>query len=327
MRKWVPLVLPLVGLVMFVWIVRGIGLSNIVDVLRDIDPRKLLIFPPITAFIIWMHGLRWRLLMRMIGIDYSRWKSTMVWSIGFFGASVTPAKVGDALRAYYLARDTDRVFAECFATVVVDRLLDIVVMLVLGVVSGVIFTYYYAPVASVWIIVAALPVVFFFIYLFFHRELMKKLLGPLFRTLVPSRYRDEMSLHFHGFYDALGVYLREWKRTSVGFTYTLLFWASVLLLAYAVSRMLELQVTLGYLCLLLPLLTLVEIIPVSVAGLGTREAAAIYLFSVVGVGGTEAVAFSLLYVVLGTYMVAAVGFVAWLFKPRSLRDKLKKKTT
>jgi uncharacterized protein (TIRG00374 family) len=327
MRKWVPLVLPLVGLGIFVWIIRGIGLSNILGVLRGVDPRKLLIFPLFTIFIIWMHGLRWRLLMRMVGIDYSLWRSNVVWAIGFFGASITPAKVGDALRAYYLSRDAEREFAVCFATVVIDRLLDLVVMLVLGIVTLLLFSYYYIRLASVWIIVAAIPVLFFLIYLFFHRELMRRFLGPFFRTLVPSRYREELSLHFHSFYDAMAIYLRNWKQTSVGFTYTLLFWGAVLLMAYAIVRMLGLNITLGYLALLLPMLTLVETIPVSVAGLGTREAAAIYFFSVVGVGGTEAVAFSLLYVLLGTYMVAAVGFVAWLFKPRRLRGNFVRSTS
>jgi hypothetical protein len=323
MRKWVPLVLPLVGLVTFIWIMRGIGVSNVIDVVRGVDPRKLLIFPFFTAFIIWMHGLRWRSLLGMVGIDYPLWRSSIVWTIGFFGAAITPAKVGDALRAYYLSRDTDRDFAACFATVVVDRLLDIVVMMGLGVVSLLLFSYYYIRLASIWIIVAAVPVIGGLMYLFFHRELMRRFFGPFFRTLVPARYRDELSLHFNGFYDAMGIYVRGWRKTGPGFVYTILFWLAVLFMAYAIIRVLDLNITFGYIALRLPLLTLVETIPVSIAGLGTREAAAIYFFSVVGVGGSEAVAFSLLYVFLGTYMVASVGFVAWLLKPRRFRDKLK----
>lgn len=322
MKKWITLILPLVGLALFVWIIRGIGLGNVLDVVRRVDPWKLLVFPVFAAFILWMHGLRWQYLMRMIGIDYSLWRSTVVWGIGFFGASVTPAKVGDAVRAYYLSRDTEHNFAKCFVTVVVDRLLDVAVMLVLGVVAVIIFSYYYIELPSTWIILGAVPVLVALIYLTLHRRLMRKLLRPFFKALTPPKYQDELALHFHSFYDALGIYLREWKRTSVGFVYTLFFWAAVAGLAYAVAWILNIPVSPWYLCLLLPLLTLVEIIPISVAGLGTREAASIYFFSVIGIDSTQAVAFSLMYVLLGTYLVAGFGFFAWLFRPAWLRQKL-----
>jgi uncharacterized protein (TIRG00374 family) len=133
MKRWITLILPLIGLAIFVWIIRGIGLGNVLEIIRGIDPRKLLIFPVFTALILWVHALRWQYLMRIIGIEYGLWRSAMVWAIGFFGASITPAKVGDALRAYYLSRDIDRSFAESFLTVVVDRLFDVIVMLLLGI--------------------------------------------------------------------------------------------------------------------------------------------------------------------------------------------------
>jgi len=56
MRKWVSLILPLVGLVIFVWIVRGTGLDRILDTYRKIDPRSLAVFPVFTVFILWIRG-------------------------------------------------------------------------------------------------------------------------------------------------------------------------------------------------------------------------------------------------------------------------------
>jgi uncharacterized protein (TIRG00374 family) len=324
MKRWITLITPLIGLAIFVWIIRGIGFGNVVEIIRAIDPRRLLIFPVFTALILWVHALRWQYLMRIIGIEYGLWRSAMVWAIGFFGASITPAKVGDALRAYYLSRDIERPFAICFLTVVIDRLFDVIVMLVLGVVAVFIFSYLYIQLPSVWIILGCVPLLVGVIYLLLHRELMRKLFGPFFRALTPEKYRDELSLHFHSFYDTLGIYLRNWRRTSLCFIHTLVFWILVLLLAYSVTRILELQVPMGYVALILPMLTLVEIIPISISGLGTRDAAAIYFFGVIGIDDpAQAVAFSLLYVLLGLYAVALVGFFAWFFMPRSLREKVR----
>jgi uncharacterized protein (TIRG00374 family) len=324
MKRWITLILPLIGVAIFVWIVRGIGLSNVLDIIREIDPVNLLIFPVFTVAILWVHALRWQYLLRIIGIDYSLWRSAMVWAIGFFGASVTPAKVGDALRAYYLSRDINRSFAECFVTVVVDRLFDVIVMLLLGVVAVFVFSFYYIQLPSVWIMLGCVPILIGLIYLFLHRELMRKLFGPFFKSMTPEKYRAELSLHVDAFYFGLAIYLRNWRRTSVCFLHTFAFWVLVLLLAHTVTRVLHIDVSLGYMALILPMLTLVEIIPISISGLGTREAAVIYFFGIVGVDDpAQSVAFALMYVLLGLYAVALVGLFAWLFMPRSHREKLK----
>jgi uncharacterized protein (TIRG00374 family) len=197
-------------------------------------------------------------------------------------------------------------------------------MLLLGVVAVFVFSYYYIQLPSVWIILGCVPLLAGLIYLLLHRELMRKLFGPFFKSLTPEKYRDELSLHFHSFYDTLGIYLRSWRRTSVCFIHTLVFWILVLLLAYSVTRVLEIEVSIGYMALILPMLTLVEIIPISISGLGTREAAVIYFFGIVGIEDpAQAVAFSLMYVLLGLYAVALVGFFAWLLMPRSLREKIR----
>jgi hypothetical protein len=68
----------------------------------------------------------------------------------------------------------------------------------------------------------------------------------------------------------------------------------------------------------MPMVTLVEIIPVSVSGIGTREATVIFFFSAVGIGSAQAVAFSVGYLIAGTYLTALAGFIAWLANPAKL---------
>ncbi|MDH3215931.1 MAG: flippase-like domain-containing protein [Candidatus Krumholzibacteria bacterium] len=323
MKRWISLLLPLIGVAIFAWIIRGIGVNNLIDTFRHVEAKKLLTFPVFTLFILLMRGLRWQYVMGLIGIRYSLWRSSVVWSIGFFAASVTPAKVGDALRAYYLSRDSDRSLAESFLTVVIDRLMDLITMLVLGVVAVFFFSYYYIDLPSAWVVVVGTVIMFGLIYLGFHRELVRRLGGPLFRVLIPAKYQEELGAHFDSFYDSLAIYIRQWKKTLLGFGFTLLFWVGVALLAYTVADIMDINVPFRYLCLMLPVMTLVEILPISIAGLGTRDAAVIYLFSIIGVSSTQALGFSLLFMLAGTYLLALFGFVAWLCKPAKLRQKLK----
>jgi len=318
MRKWISLLLPLVGLAIFVWIVRGAGVSRILETYRQIDARRLAIFPLFTVFILAVRGYRWWLLLRLVGIPYSRWRSTVVWAIGFFAASITPGKVGDAVRALYVSRETGRGFGESFLTVFMDRLMDLVTVLVFGVVTIFIFSSRYTDMPSFWVIIAASLALLALVYLVLHRGLMRKLAGPVFRILTPTKYRSQLSAEVQGFYDALGLYARHWKVTAFAALLTLVFWVGVVVLAFTVVRTLGVDVSFGYVALIMPMVTLVEIIPVSVSGIGTREATVIFFFSAVGIGSAQAVAFSVGYLIAGTYLTALAGFIAWLANPAKL---------
>jgi hypothetical protein len=318
MKKWVSLLLPLVGLAVFVWIVRGTGVNRILETYRQIDARRLVIFPLFTVFILAVRGYRWWLLLRLVGIPYSRWRSTVVWAIGFFAASITPGKVGDAVRALYVSRETAKGFGESFLTVFMDRLMDLVTVLVFGVATIVVFSSRYMDMPSLWVIIAAALALLALVYLVLHGGLMRKLAGPVFRILTPAKYRSQLSAEVEGFYDALGLYARHWKVTAYAAVLTLVFWVGIVVLAFTVAQTLGIGVSFGYVALIMPMVTLVEIIPVSVSGIGTREATVIFFFSAVGIGSAQAVAFSVGYLIAGTYLTALAGFIAWLANPAKL---------
>jgi glycosyltransferase 2 family protein len=320
MRKWISLVLPLVGLVIFVWIVRGTGLDRVLDTFRRIDPKRLAVFPIFTVFILWIRGYRWWILLRLVGIPYTKRRSSMVWAIGFFAASITPGKVGDAVRALYVSRETGRGLGESFLTVFMDRLMDLVVVLVFGVATILLFSYRYTDMPSIWVIVAASVAALGLVYLVLNRSLMRALAGPFFRALTPKKYRAQLSTQVHGFYDALSLYAGRWRSTAFAFFLTLVFWAGIVLLAYTATRILEIDVSFGYVALMMPMVTLVEIVPISISGIGTREAAVIFFFAAVGIGSAQAVAFSIMYLMAGTYLTALVGFLAWLANPAKLNE-------
>ncbi|MEJ2721549.1 MAG: lysylphosphatidylglycerol synthase transmembrane domain-containing protein [bacterium] len=320
MKRILSVILPLIGLAIFVWIIRGIGVDKILDAFRNVDPRKLAAFPIFTVFIFWIRGLRWWLLMRVVGIEYTQWRSAVVWSIGFFAAAITPGKVGDALRAFYLSRETGRNFGESFVTVFVDRLMDLGTVLIAGVITLLIFSYYYIDLPSVWLFVIVVLAVFGGIYLVLHRGLMKKLIGPAVKLVVPERYRGMLGAHVHGFYDSLADYPRQWRLTLAAYGLCLGFWTGVIVLAYSVTQLLGIDISFGYVVLMMPAVTLVEILPISISGLGTREASVIFFFSLVGLSSAEAVGFSITYLLIGTYLTALVGFIAWLANPAKLRQ-------
>lgn len=318
MRKKLSLILPFLGLALFVYIVGRTGIDRIADVFREANARMLAVTPVFVFVIILLRGLRWRILMRVIGIDFPLWKSARVWTIGFFAASVTPAKAGDAVRALYITEDTGRTFGETFLTVFIDRLWDLLIVLALGLVSILLFSRYYIEIPSVWIAGLASAGIAVCVYLAMNRSLMRRLLKPLFDVLVPQKYKETFSLNFNTFYDSLARYGRDRGTLVSAFLLTIALWALIFLLAFFIMQMLGIEIGLAYVFLIMPIVTLVELLPISVSGLGTREAAVIYFFSVVGFSGAEAVGFSIGYLLIGTYLTALTGFVMWIRHPVKL---------
>ena len=318
MRKKLSFLLPFLGLSLFVYIVGRTGLDNITGIIRDADARILPLAPVLVVAIILVRGIRWRILMRVVDIDYSLWRSAKVWTIGFFAASVTPAKAGDTLRAFYVREDTGRTFGEAFLTVFIDRLWDLMFVLALGVVSVLVFSRFYMEIPSGWIVLTASLGIAVCVYLATRRALMRRLLKPMFDALVPKKYKEAFSLNFNTFYDSLALYRRDRGAMVAAFLLTVLVWALVFLLAYYITVLFGIDVDLKYVVLIMPIVTLVELIPISVSGLGTRDATVIYFFSVVGISSAAAVGFSIGYLFIGTYLTALAGFLMWLRHPVKL---------
>lgn len=318
MRKKVSLVLPFLGLVLFAYIVANTGIDKIVGVFASADLELLLLSPLAVLAIVVLRGVRWRFLMRAVGIEYSLWRSASVWTIGFFAASVTPAKAGDVIRALYVQEDTGRTFGEAFLTVFIDRLWDLVLVLVLGVASVLVFSRYYIRLPSFWIVVLAVAGIGLCVFVATNRRLMRRLLKPVFETLVPEKYKEMFSLNFHTFYDSLARFRRRPAIAAGALGLTVLVWALVFGLAWYIALILRVAVEPAYVFLIMPIVTLVELLPVSVSGLGTRDATVIYFFSVVGVSSAQAVGFSLGYLLVGTYLTALAGFALWIRHPVKL---------
>ncbi len=315
MRRLLSILLPVIGLAIFAFIVVRAGPGRIAGVLGAIRMRDLAWAPLLIGGIALTRGARWRYVLRCVGIDYSLARSTQVFMIGFFASAVTPAKAGDAVRAIYVRNETGHSLGEALLTVFVDRIWDLGFILVAGVATAVVFSHRYIAMPSAPLFIGGAVVLAGLTILMMRRGFMRAVLRPVFTILVPARHREGMAANFHTFYDALRTYGGDPRRTAVMFGFTLLCWVIIFVNAVYVSWLVHAPVSPGYIVLIMPIVTLVELLPFSVSGLGTRDATVIYFFSVVGVGSAEAVGFSLMYMLIATYLTAIVGFVLWMRNP------------
>jgi uncharacterized protein (TIRG00374 family) len=85
-----------------------------------------------------IRALRWRLLLENVGFTKTNgihlpkfWKIVEIIYISFFANAVVPAKLGDLYRAYLLRQEIGVSTTRSFGTVLAERLLDLIVLLLL----------------------------------------------------------------------------------------------------------------------------------------------------------------------------------------------------
>ena len=117
-----------VGLLAF--FLRNANLSAVWAEMRAADPGLLILATVVTLSSYLIRAARWQALLRPLGrVRFSSAFETTV--IGFAASVILPARAGEFLRPYLLARREQLSATAAFATIVLERLLDLATVLLL----------------------------------------------------------------------------------------------------------------------------------------------------------------------------------------------------
>jgi len=136
-RTLLPLLIVIVALI-FLARRENINPEKTWDAIRNANAFLFL-----AAFVIYylsfpLRALRWRLLLENAGFTKTNnihlpkfWKLVEIIYISFFANAVVPAKLGDLYRAYLLRQEIGVPTTRSFGTVIAERLLDLIVLLLM----------------------------------------------------------------------------------------------------------------------------------------------------------------------------------------------------
>jgi len=136
-RTIVPLAIAIVALVIFAQKI------NINPKLTWLAMRNAKVYFVFAAFIIYylsfpIRTFRWRMLLENIGYTKENgiqlpkfWKLLEIIYVSWFANVIVPAKLGDLYRAYLLRREAGLPASRTFGTVLAERLLDLIILLLL----------------------------------------------------------------------------------------------------------------------------------------------------------------------------------------------------
>ncbi|MCX6802056.1 MAG: lysylphosphatidylglycerol synthase transmembrane domain-containing protein [Candidatus Diapherotrites archaeon] len=312
-----------VGILILLAILLSIDLGKLFETLSKTDlllfcAAVLMGFPAI-AF----RSLKWQLMLKKQGHSFSFSKIFRYYFIGIGLGSFTPGRLGDFAKALFVNKKI-RSLSVSFSSVLVDRVVDLTVLVGLGALSICAFLLLYGvSVISIPVIIAMLCGLAFCFYLLFNKPLLKKVLRPFYRILVPEKFKEKLSAGFDSFIGSAQALLKNRSLLLAAVFLSLVSWlfeaASQQFLAVALG----ISLSFSFLFLVVSLSNIVSLLPVSVSGIGTRDALLIMLFSLQGIPAESAVAFSFL-VLFSTTLLSLVGIAFMAFEKIELKELLEK---
>ncbi|EFO81069.1 hypothetical protein OSCT_1100 [Oscillochloris trichoides DG-6] len=131
MRRYLPWLLKLLGPLLLIIFLANANLGALIETLRNaaLWPiiLSLLLMPPFVIIKSW----RWVRLLREMDLHLDMPTAIALYTVGLFYGATTPGQAGDLLKAVYL-RERGQPMAPAMLSVVLDRLFDLIIMAVLG---------------------------------------------------------------------------------------------------------------------------------------------------------------------------------------------------
>ncbi len=304
MQKRYSKLFVLIGIGIFIYLLSNIDLAILVNSFRKLN---LLLFLISLAFIIpsvTLKSFKWLLIVdKKDRIPLP--KAIVAWVAGFGAGMVTPGKVGNFLRAKFLKGK----LGKSLLTVFVDRINDVFLLFILGIFSIFIL---FSNKNSLFNL-SYLFILFFILFLILilvlrNEKLIRKIAKPFYKYLIPEKFKKSIGENFNIFYRN---FEKLEKRKILGnFLLTILAWFVGFLQYWFLSFAFGLNLSYFSICLITPILLLVQLIPISISGIGTREATSVLLLSSFGISPELAIAFSL-GIMVKDYIIGGIGLIFW----------------
>jgi glycosyltransferase 2 family protein len=278
----------LVSGLLLTYVLRKMDLQNIAAHFREMDLRLFILSALLFLVNNFLAAFRWRLLLNN---SMPAGKLFSLVLIGSFFNNLLPGSVGgDAVKAYYLYRDTQE-GGKSIASVFLDRYVGFLALLTIGLISGLVAFKDLAAVGMQWI-----TPLLFIAFLGGSLVVFGLRIGRRFATI--AAFHD----YFHDTIRNRPVILKTYLLSLVMQTI-------IIFMVYLIGRSIGYQLSFSALFVYLPIIFTVIMVPVSVSGLGLREGAFVLLFGLTGVPAEASATISFLW-----FLSIAAGSLVGLFE-------------
>jgi uncharacterized protein (TIRG00374 family) len=267
------LVLPFIGLIILAYIIYSLDVHKIITAFLSIEPIFIMYSLLLTIPLLILRNVIWQIILKEQKITVRFFDSLKIYLIGVFYGSISPGYYGQLMRIPYLKEKTGEPFGKLFINTIIETFLhtfSLYGMMIIGavLVSGTIPQL--LPITIVWIICWALLAVYFT-----RKERGEKFFRVFITYLIPKKVKP----HLNAFVDSFYSDFPRFKAMILPYILGSITWIIVFSQEYLILLGLGLQIPYFAFLVLFPIANVAGFIPITFAGLGTRELTAIIIFT------------------------------------------------
>lgn len=298
-----------IGIIVFAYLLYTIDLAQTYRLLRNVS--KLYLLPVVLLFLalIGIKARRWQSIFRTQKIHSSYRGAFLAYLSSFVIGIVTPGRAGEMIKVNYLI-NLGHSFGKSFFSVLLDRLLDVAFVLLVGC-SGMLLFFSAFKLQIIFAGCAALFVLLTAIFLR-RKEYIRRF---VFARFVPDKVKEKITLVF----SEMSEGIRDVSSASWGkaFVYTVSSWMVGYFQIYLLALSLGIGVSFIQIAIFISVIGVISLLPISMSGIGVRDASLVFFFSRIGRSREEAIALSCLILSM-MFSWSLISLAAWLVKPLKL---------
>jgi len=292
---------PIIGIGIFIYILIKIDVTKVFEEIKNVNIYLFSIAVILTFLSLITQMLKWFILAKSQGMNIPIMKAFKINIISYFYGFITPAKVGNIVRANYLKEYSGGDSSLGVTNFIIDKILDLLSLVIIVVIFSFSFkniiskNYFYISLLFFIIFIVC-------IFIFKDKERSKKILRSIYIYLIPKKIKGVLKNSFYSFYK----HLPQKKYFILFLLMNMINWIVIYLSIFFIGLSLGIQISFLKFLVIFPIATLVGYIPITISGIGTREVVLISLMGIFGIESSKVISMSILNILIGGMIPSSI---------------------
>ncbi len=309
----------ILGIVLLILVFKDADMDKIMSVYKKGNYLYLIIatvFFGLTAFI---RSLQWQLILSPLE-KVSQKVIFPITAVGFYCILILPMRMGELVRPFLVSQRYSKItFSSAVATVVVDRIADMFLILICFLVSLFFVRLPDILIEGIYIISLIIIVAIAFVILFYFKPTLTLNLTNRLLKFFPEWIRTKICGILERFREGFAI-ITDFKKVFYTIFYSLILYSCSFVGIYFLFLFTGLDLTI-YHAVLVNIIVVIGVSVVSVPGfIGSFQFACALALSLFGVNQDLAAAFSIVYYVSATGIAIVIGLISLSFVNFSLHE-------
>lgn len=304
-KKVVPLLRILFSLGLMALLYRKVEWADLKEVFTELRPGWLVLIYGLLLINTGISSFKWKLFLRADNIRIPYLALVVKYLIASFFSMFLPSNIGgDAYRIYAVAKKGSST-ARSFASVLADRMSGFIAVVLLGFIFCIIARHELPDQRILLIPIGAFLLLCLVLAVLFQQGFARRALHWRIIARLPR-----LQKFGHGLLDTVLLYRRSPALLLRVMALSFLFQFNAIVILFLISRALGLSLEFHHFCMYVPIITLIEALPITIFGLGVRDASYVAFFVFPGgLAHHEALVLALAYVIIALTYCASGGIL------------------